>query len=124
MKIAIGHLSSKANAQDLILALKLERGDPPVLKNNAFFQKHKSNLWMLYQRILIYICPGFIKFMRELLKVLCFTSAKTFNCSNSFAKNFFGIAQIIEMDLKSVVHGTAENDLTRSHLPFLGFEIK
>lgn len=37
MRIAIGHLSSKANAQDLILALKLERGDPPVLKNNVMF---------------------------------------------------------------------------------------
>lgn len=79
---------------------------------------------MLYQRILVYICPGFIKFMRELLKVWCLTSAKTFNCSNSFAKNFFGIAQIIEMGLKSVVHEPAENDLTRSQLSFLGFEIK
>lgn len=124
MWIATGHLSSKANDQDLILTLKLERGDPPVLKNDVFFQKHKSNLWMLYQRILVYICPGFIKFMRNLLKVWCFTSAKTFNCSNSFAKNFFAIAQIIEMDLKSVVHGPVENDLTRSQLSFLGFEIK
>ena len=36
----------------------------------------------------------------------------------------FAIAQIIEMDLKSVVHGPAENDLARSQLSFLGFEIK
>jgi len=62
MRIAIGHLSSKANAQDLILALKLERGDPPVLKNNVmpFFRNTSPNFgccikefWLIFAQVLL-----------------------------------------------------------------------